>query len=54
MEERCRLVDVVFDDNNVPQFDGGMLTQAVTDDLRPADPSAIRRLQAGNGQGLSP
>ncbi len=54
MEERCRLVDVVFDDNNVPQFDGGMLAQAVMDDLRPADPSAIRRLQAGNGQGLSP
>jgi len=54
MEERCRLVDVVFDENNVPQFDGGMLAQAVMDDLRPADPSAIRRLQAGNGQELSP
>ncbi len=54
MEERCRFVDVVFDENNVPQFDGEMLAQAVMDDSRPADPSAIRRIQAGNGQELSP
>jgi hypothetical protein len=47
MEERCRFVDVVFDENNVPRFDGEMLAQAVMDDLGPADSSAIRRVQAG-------
>jgi len=54
MEERCRLVEVVFDENNVPQFDGEMLAQAVMDDLGQVDSSAIRRIQAGNAQNLSP
>jgi hypothetical protein len=47
MENRCRLVGVGSDENNIPQFDGELLTQAVLDDLGPVDPSAILQILVG-------
>ena len=49
IEDRCRFVEVEFDENNMPQFDGELLTQAVLDDSKPVDSSAIRRILAGAG-----
>ncbi len=48
VQARCRILDVRFDEHNLPQFDAAELKDAVLSSQREADPWRFRELLAGD------